>query len=103
MFLDEELYLIVKNKKILTPTDFADLLQEMQEACLKRYTDNIAPGMRKLEVKSNIDRVFKSWDLVADKLKKEGYLFADELSKYNYKVQFMSNSNLKKIYDELTI
>lgn len=101
MFLDEELYQTTKAKNVTSVDDFIDLLTELQTICNKRYIEIVIPGAFKKDIKSAIDRTFKSWDLFAERLTKENYLFAAELTKYSYKYCFMNTANLKKVYETL--
>ena len=101
MFLDEKLYQHTMKYVIAEPNDFRALINELYKLSEDNWKPQCYEGMSKKEIKTIIDRVFRSWELFIAKLKKEKWFLVDMLEKYSYRVTFMQDEELKEIYEKL--
>jgi hypothetical protein len=103
-FLDDQLYdyVMKQDYKILNDKDsFFELLNQCYKICEDKWKPQFYVGMPKKQLKVNLDRVFNSWDLFVKRLVKAKFHFAEVFVCGSYKIVFMSNPELKRIYDEL--
>jgi len=101
MFLDDQLYDHTINKKVTSPDDFKDLINELYKLCEDRWKPQLAQSMKTKDAKILLDRIFISWDLFVKRLYKENWYLVDFIDKYSYKNTYFSNPKLKEIYDNL--
>lgn len=102
MFLDDALYLKVNQSKIDKPEDFQTLVNELYKMCEDYYKPKLflLLGHPYKEVTQVMDKTFKFWDMFIEKLDKENWAFVDILKECSYKQAFMSNENLKEVYEK---
>jgi hypothetical protein len=101
MFLDDELYMKVKQSKIEKPEDFRVLVNDLYKSCEDYYKERIMAlgmGCPYSEVTALMDKTFKFWDMFIAKLEKEDWGLVDVLKDNSYKKLFMENEKLKEIY-----
>ena len=96
MFLDDKLYLHVKNRQIDTSEDFAQMIHELYKICEDHYKPTLSASDTYKDVINTMDRVFNSWNLFVKKLEKEKYPFADIflLPGISYKDVFLANEKM---------
>ena len=91
MFLDEELYQIGKNTK-LTEKDVKKSVNEMIKLCFGNLIKNINDSSDEGVILANFKRVNKIWEIVADKLEKDGKGF---IKKDGFRLIVNSDKNSK--------
>ena len=99
MFLDDKLYQHTINREIKDRDTYTQLVNELYKICEDHFKPQLRPNMSYKEGKIMIDRVFNSWDLFINKLDKKDWYLIDFLKDASYKVSFMKNPELKRIYD----
>lgn len=102
MFLDDALYLKVKQSKIDKPEDFQTLVNELYKLCDDYYKAKLPAllGCSYKDVTALMDKTFKFWNMFIEKLDKEDWAFVDILKYNSYKQAFMSNERLKELYEK---
>jgi hypothetical protein len=102
MFLDDKLYECVIHTKIDSPDDFVNLINALYKMCEDHFKPELLAHKpdNYREARVVIDRVFKSWDLMVARLKKDGYFLFDMLEKYAYRNEYLDNKELKAIYEK---
>lgn len=100
MFLDDQLYIWTKSKTIDTPKDFQSLVNELYRICEDWFKPKLNTNMTYKEGKILMDKVFWFWDSFIKKLEKDNWAFIDILKDNSYEKNYMSNPNLKEIYDK---
>jgi hypothetical protein len=100
-FLDEKLYNHVKNFRLNSASDFSVMMSDLYLICEEHYKPRLSDQMSSRQIKSELDKVFKSWELMVSKLKAENYLLWDFVEKGSYKQCFLSDSKLSQIYSKL--
>ena len=104
MFLDDELLLMVKTANCSTEENIQQLNVDLCTKCETYYKTKIVPNMTKKEVKTILDKTFNMWDSFIRMGKKEDEkikMIVDMFEKYSFKKQFLSNSEMARIYGEL--
>lgn len=102
MFLDDKLLKHTLEKEINVPEDVSTLLNELYKICEDHYKPQLHPKMKYVDGTLLMDRTFSSWDLFISRLKKQGKgyeIMADMFAEYSYKKLFLSNGELKRIYE----
>jgi hypothetical protein len=103
MFLDDQLYLHVKNRDIKKAEDFNAMICELYRICETYYKSKL-PELRLChysEITQLLDKTFRFWDMFIQKLEKENYWGIDllKMPEVTYKNNFLSHPELKKIYE----
>jgi len=103
MFLDDQLYLHVKNRDIKKAEDFNQMINELYRICETYYKSKLPDLLfcDYSDVTALMDKTFKLWDLFIQKLEKENYWGIDllKMPEVTYKNMFLSHPELKKIYE----
>jgi len=103
MFLDDQLYLHVKNRDIKKAEDFQQMVNELYRICEAYYKAKLPPlvGCDYSDVTQVLDKTFKLWDMFIAKLDKEDWWGTDllKIPGVAYKDVFLSHPELKKIYE----
>ena len=100
MFLDDQLYIWTKSKVLEHPEDFQSLVNELYRICEDWFKPKLNTNMTYKEGKILMDKVFWFWNSFIKKLEKDKWFLIDILKNYPYEKEFMSNPNLKEIYDK---
>lgn len=103
MFLDEQLYICVKETQIITPKDIIPLLNNLFKICDDHIKNNLLSNDQATfkDIRILFDKVFNSWDLFVKRLEKEKFWIWDIFTNENsYKYQILKNSKVLEIYNK---
>jgi len=100
MFLDDKLYQCAKQKQFNDANDITSLVNELYKICEEHFKPQLTANMTYPQGTVIMDRIFSSWDLFVNRLRKEENQWFPllELPDVNYRNQFMKNEKLKEIY-----
>ena len=105
MFLDELLLDMCRKIDSSKPENIQKLNRELCDVCDNYYKSSLNETMTSKEIKTILDRTFNLWDsFVKLALKDDDYninLLGELFSKYTFKMQFLSNDEVAKIYNRL--
>ena len=76
-FLDDELYQIGKSADTTTKEGLFNAINSMIKASMNNLSERIAGNENYYVIEGNFKRVAKTWEMVCDKLEKEGVYVAD--------------------------
>lgn len=105
MFLDDELLFMCEHAKIPDANSVNFLVRILYVKCEDYYKKRINEKMSPKEVKVILDRTFNLFDsFVRMALKSENTqlkILGKMFEKYTFKKQFLSNKEMKNVYDKL--
>ena len=99
MFLDDQIYKMVKQSDVEYPEDFQILVNNLYKLCENYYKAKLTPSTTYKEATQIIDKTFKFWDMAMVRLDKEDWWLIDLLRVASFRGVFMKNEKLKTIYE----
>jgi hypothetical protein len=100
MFLDEKLYVEYTTKIILIESgkDYENIMNMLFRICEDDWKPKCNQFMTDREIKVQVDRAFRSFDIFVERIVKEEYPFADLVTIDTYRKVFMENEKLREWY-----
>ena len=101
MFLDDQLYLHVKNREVKKAEDMQTCINECYKICEEYFKPKLTQTMSYKEGTQLMDKVFRFWDMFIAKLEKDNWWGTDifKIEGVSYKERYLSHPELKNIYD----